>query len=199
MHASLATSASRHQRCDLVSIGKTRLVVILGVNHTTLTLDIPVEPYSLDLPRCVRVEIRPVTTAVMAAAQAGSARRLGALRAAEVDLDPDMARGLAFAFQVRALAMHAVAAWERCGRHGRQATTAFLGGGGSIIGDPSWLLHEWRCPSHSTGNGSISPGSVTPSACRSGVPLACRLTTRTKMSSEPWRGTPAACRAAPPW
>ena len=47
-----------------------------------LTLDLPVEPYWLDLPRGVRVEIRPVTTAVMAAAQAGSARRLGALRAA---------------------------------------------------------------------------------------------------------------------
>ena len=59
-----------------------------------LTLDLPVEPYWLDLPRGVRVEIRPVTTAVMAAAQAGSARRLGALRAATEDLDPDMARGL---------------------------------------------------------------------------------------------------------
>lgn len=56
-----------------------------------LTLDLPVEPYWLDLPRGVRVEIRPVTTAVMAAAQAGSARRLGALRAATEDLDPDMA------------------------------------------------------------------------------------------------------------
>jgi len=63
-----------------------------------LTLDLPVEPYWLDLPRGVRVEIRPVTTAVMATAQAGSARRLGALRASEADLDPDMARGLAFAF-----------------------------------------------------------------------------------------------------
>jgi hypothetical protein len=67
-----------------------------------LTLDIPTEPYWLDLPRGVRVEIRPVTTAVMAAAQAGSARRLGALRAVEADLDPDMARGLAFAFLVKA-------------------------------------------------------------------------------------------------
>ena len=38
-----------------------------------LTLDLPVEPYWLDLPRGVRVEIRPVTTAVMAAAQAASA------------------------------------------------------------------------------------------------------------------------------
>ncbi|MFC7541037.1 hypothetical protein ACFQU2_18390 [Siccirubricoccus deserti] len=80
-----------------------------------LTLDLPVEPYWLDLPRGVRVEIRPVTTAVMAAAQAGSARRLGALRAASEDLDPDMARGLAFAFLVKALARHAVTAWEGVG------------------------------------------------------------------------------------
>ena len=71
-----------------------------------LTLDLPVEPYWLDLPRGVRVEIRPVTTAVMAAAQAGSARRLGALRTAEADLDPDMARGLAVAFLVKTLARH---------------------------------------------------------------------------------------------
>ncbi|MGK7870836.1 hypothetical protein [Falsiroseomonas sp. E2-1-a20] len=35
-----------------------------------LALDIPVELYWLDLPRSVRVEICPVTTAVMAAAQA---------------------------------------------------------------------------------------------------------------------------------
>ncbi|WP_419898215.1 hypothetical protein [Roseomonas sp. USHLN139] len=102
-----------------------------------LTLDLPVEPYWLELPRGVRVEIRLVTTSVMAAAQAGSARRLGALRAAEADLDPDMARGLAFrlgalraaeadldpdmarglafAFLVKALARHAVTAWEGVG------------------------------------------------------------------------------------
>ena len=80
-----------------------------------LTLDLPAEPYWLDLPRGVRVEIRPVTTAVMAAAQASSSRRLGALRAASEDLDPDMARGLAFAFLVKALARHAVTAWEGVG------------------------------------------------------------------------------------
>jgi len=88
---------------------------ITKMENCMLTLDLPVEPYWLDLPRGVRVEIRPVTTAVMAAAQAGSARRLGALRAAEADLDPDMARGLAFAFLVKALARHAVTAWEGIG------------------------------------------------------------------------------------
>ncbi|WP_149539364.1 hypothetical protein [Siccirubricoccus phaeus] len=80
-----------------------------------LTLDSSVEPYWLDLPRGVRVEIRPVTTAVMAAAQAAASRRLGAIRAAGEDLDPDMARGLAFAFLVKALARHAVTAWDGIG------------------------------------------------------------------------------------
>ncbi|MFN7308237.1 MAG: hypothetical protein ACK5TQ_16920, partial [Acetobacteraceae bacterium] len=61
------------------------------------------------------MEIKPVTTAVMAAAQAAAARNLGALRATEPDLDPDMSRGLAFAFLVKALARHAVTAWEGVG------------------------------------------------------------------------------------
>ena len=80
-----------------------------------LTLDLPAEPYWLALPRDVRVEIRPVTTAVMAAAQAAASRRLGVLRAADEELDPDMARGLAFAFLVKALARHAVTDWDGVG------------------------------------------------------------------------------------
>ena len=67
-----------------------------------LTLDVPAEAHWLDLPGGVRVEIRPVTTAVMAAAQATASRRLGVVRAAGEDLGPDKARG--FAFQVRAWA-----------------------------------------------------------------------------------------------
>lgn len=79
------------------------------------TLDIPTDPYWINLPRGVRVQIKPVTTAIMAAAQSASARRLGAVRAATTDLDPDLARGLAFAFLVKALACHAVLAWEGIG------------------------------------------------------------------------------------
>ena len=75
-----------------------------------LTLDLPADPYWLDLPRGVRVEIRPVTAAVMAAAQASAARRLAAIRLADPDRDPDMSRGLSFAFLVKALARHAVTA-----------------------------------------------------------------------------------------
>lgn len=80
-----------------------------------LTLDLPIEPYWLALPRSVRVEIRPVTTAIMAAAQAAASRRLGAVHATDNHLDPDMAKGLAFAFLVKALARHAVTAWEGIG------------------------------------------------------------------------------------
>lgn len=86
-----------------------------------LTLDLPTEPYWIDSPRGVRVRIKPVTTAVMAAAQAAASRRLGAERAAtgEGGIDPDWAKGLAFAFLVKALARHAVVAWEGVGdRHG---------------------------------------------------------------------------------
>ena len=99
-----------------------------------LTLDLPAEPYWLALPRGVRVEIRPVTTAVMAAAQAASARRLSALRAAEPELDPDMARGLAFAYLVKALARHAILAWEGIGDAAGRVTEPGAGGG-----EP-WLL-----------------------------------------------------------
>ncbi|GGC69989.1 hypothetical protein GCM10011504_54760 [Siccirubricoccus deserti] len=63
-----------------------------------LTLDLPAEAYWPDLPCGVRIEIRPVTTAVMAAAQAAAARRLAAIRIADPDLAPDMSRGLSFAF-----------------------------------------------------------------------------------------------------
>lgn len=80
-----------------------------------LTLDLPTNPYWLDLPRGVRVEIRPVTTALMAAAQTAAGRRLGEVRAGTEDLDPDLARGLAFAFLVKALARHAVTDWEGVG------------------------------------------------------------------------------------
>jgi hypothetical protein len=60
---------------------------ITGLNFKSgdspmLTPHIPTNPYWLALPRGARVEIRPVMTAVAAAAQAASARRLSAPRAA---------------------------------------------------------------------------------------------------------------------
>lgn len=80
-----------------------------------LTLDLPTDPYWIELPRGVRVRIRPVTTAIMAAAQAAATRRLAAERAADAALDADMARGLAFAFLVKAIGAHAIVEWEGIG------------------------------------------------------------------------------------
>jgi hypothetical protein len=79
------------------------------------TLDLPTAPYWIDLPRGVRVEVKPVTTAIMAAAQAAAARRLGALRAADPELDPDLAKGLAFALLCKGLARHSIVAWDGIG------------------------------------------------------------------------------------
>lgn len=80
-----------------------------------LTLDLPTEHYWIDLPRGVRVEVKPVDTAIMTAAQSASARRLGAIRAADPDLDPDLAKGLAFALLCKALARHSFVSWEGVG------------------------------------------------------------------------------------
>ena len=78
-----------------------------------LKLDLPVEPYWADLPHGVRVKMKPVTTAVISAAQHRAAR-LGreAAEAAGGTLDPDMSRGLAFMLMVQALARFAVEEWE---------------------------------------------------------------------------------------
>ncbi len=85
-----------------------------------LTLSIPTEPTWIDLPQDVRLRIRPVTTAVVAAAQSASLREAEALRdardAGDLDLtDPDVAKGLGFALMVKALARYAVLEWEGVG------------------------------------------------------------------------------------
>jgi hypothetical protein len=85
-----------------------------------LTLAIPTEPTWIDLPQEVRLRIRPVTTAVVAAAQSASLREAEALRDAGdpsgLDLaDPDIAKGLGFALMVKALARYAVLDWEGVG------------------------------------------------------------------------------------
>jgi hypothetical protein len=78
-----------------------------------LKLDLPVEPFWADLPHGVRVRIKPVTTAIVSAAQHRAAR-LGreAAEAAGGELDPDMSRGLAFVLMAKALARFAVEEWE---------------------------------------------------------------------------------------
>lgn len=91
-----------------------------------LRLLVPKEPYWLDLPAGVRLQVRPLTTAVMAAAQARAqqavtelAEQVGARREAGLALDglPDLEdeaerAGLAQLLLTKALARHAVLAWE---------------------------------------------------------------------------------------
>jgi hypothetical protein len=91
-----------------------------------LRLAIPREPYWLDLPAGVRLQVRPLTTAVMAAAQARAqqavaelAEQVRARRDAGLPLDalPDLEdeaerAGLAQLLLVKALARHAILAWE---------------------------------------------------------------------------------------
>lgn len=117
-----------------------------------LTLDVPAEPYWLDLPRGVGVEIRPVTTAIMAAAQAAASRRLGVICAADPEFDPDMSHGLAFAFLVRALARHAVTAKEGVGDAAGQPlplTPKAVGptgktGARHVFGAEDWVARDER-------------------------------------------------------
>jgi hypothetical protein len=89
-------------------------------------LGLPREPYWLDLPAGVRLQVRPLTTAVMAAAQARAqqavtelAEQVQARREAGLPLDglPDLEdeaerAGLAQLLLVKALARHAILAWE---------------------------------------------------------------------------------------
>jgi hypothetical protein len=91
-----------------------------------LRLGLPREPYWLDLPGCVRLQVRPLTTAVMAAAQARAqqavaelAEQVQARREAGLPLDglPDLEdeaerAGLAQLLLVKALARYAILAWE---------------------------------------------------------------------------------------
>jgi hypothetical protein len=91
-----------------------------------LRLAIPREPYWLDLPAGVRLQVRPLTTAVMAAAQARAqqavadlAEQVQARREAALPLDglPDLEdeaerAGLAQLLLVKALARNAILAWE---------------------------------------------------------------------------------------
>jgi hypothetical protein len=68
-------------------------------------------PRWLDLPHGVRVQVRPVTSAVVAAAQSAGRRRLSAL-SEEERADADWLAGLAFATTVAEIARLSILAWE---------------------------------------------------------------------------------------
>ena len=79
-----------------------------------ITLDLPTEPHWLDLPRGVAVQTRPVTTAVLIAAQSAARRALEEVPEAD-RADPALLAGLGFAALVEALARYAILDWRGVG------------------------------------------------------------------------------------
>lgn len=68
-------------------------------------------PRWVDLPHGVRVQVRPVTSAIVAAAQTAGRRKLAALPEAE-RADGDWSAGYAFAVTVAEIGRLSVIAWE---------------------------------------------------------------------------------------
>jgi len=84
-----------------------------------LRLNLKKEPYWLDLPAGVRVQVRPFSTAIMSAAQSSVIKQIIALRelratdATVPNVDDDEVRaGLSEALIIKALARGAIIAWE---------------------------------------------------------------------------------------
>lgn len=80
-----------------------------------LRLAIPREPYWVELARGVRVKMAPVTTAIMTAAQAAAHKALAEWKEEFGAADGELARGVAFALLVKALARMAIQEWEGVG------------------------------------------------------------------------------------
>jgi hypothetical protein len=83
-----------------------------------LRLNLKKEPYWMDLPSGVRVRVRPLSTAIMNAAQSIVIKQIKALQAEEAaDIRPnlesqDIRIGLSEALLVKALAVGAIMEWE---------------------------------------------------------------------------------------
>ena len=83
-----------------------------------LRLNLKKEPFWMDLPSGVRVRVRPLTTAIMNAAQSMVIKQIKALQAEEsADIRPnfeseEIRLGLSEALLVKALAVGAVIEWE---------------------------------------------------------------------------------------
>lgn len=69
------------------------------------------EPRWIDLPHGVRLKVRPVTSATVAAAQSAGRRKMMEFPE-DVRADADYVTGLAFAITVSALARLSVVEWE---------------------------------------------------------------------------------------
>lgn len=84
-----------------------------------LRLNLKKEPYWLELPAGVRVKVRPLTTAVMSAAQSQVIKQIVAMREERKsnpyvpDVDDDQTRlGLSESLLIKALARGAILEWE---------------------------------------------------------------------------------------
>ena len=75
-----------------------------------IRLNLPKSPYWLDLGLGVRVQVKPLDTATMAAARASVDRSLR--EAGDVPADDDARAGMTEALLITALARHAIVAWE---------------------------------------------------------------------------------------
>jgi hypothetical protein len=83
-----------------------------------LRLNLKKEPYWMDLPSGVRVRVRPLSTAIMNAAQSNVIKQIKALQAEEAGTirpnlqNEDMRYGMSEALLVKALAVAGVIEWE---------------------------------------------------------------------------------------
>lgn len=84
-----------------------------------LRLNLKKEPYWLELPAGVRVKVRPLTTAIMSAAQSQTIKQIIAMRDARKsdphvpDVDDEQTRhGLSESLLIKALARGAILEWE---------------------------------------------------------------------------------------
>jgi hypothetical protein len=76
-----------------------------------ITLEIPTEPRWVELPHGVSVRVRPVTTAVIVAAQSAARRAMEEVPEADRS-DAALMAGLGFASLVEALARYAIVEWR---------------------------------------------------------------------------------------
>lgn len=76
-----------------------------------LKLDLKTEPYWLDLPGGIKIKVRPITTAIMNAAQTNSRVALRAMHEG-APVDPQLRSGLGDSLLTKALANLAIIEWE---------------------------------------------------------------------------------------
>jgi len=79
-----------------------------------LKLNLKTEPYWIDLPGTVRVKVKPVSTALMSAAQAAATIEYNAMvERGETDVKNDpLRRGLSESLLVKALGKFSIIEWE---------------------------------------------------------------------------------------